>query len=254
MKSILFVLIVILSITACRDIAVGFLEVDEASYSIDSLVLFDQADSLRKMEVLWDRFQEAAVDLRQESSVLEEKTNAAKGKLNDFDEKTYNPLLAKLKTLSPGTPEYIACEQELEAAKILRDVKKEEWEEANLEWWNKKQEVKELAARSGIGEEKVFKQQMATLKGAIDRGNPWVTLPISGVLGTEPMIYSIENVYNEDSAAAELFGKSLSIIGGGKMLLKTDNKAPAGKYRISIRVENEGHSAVLKDIFVFIVE
>lgn len=73
-------------------------------------------------------------------------------------------------------------------------------------------------------------------------------------MGTEPLMYSIAEVSNESAANAELFRKSLTIMGGGRMYVDQNLEAPAGVYKVSIRIENEGQSALLKDVFTFIVE
>ncbi len=85
-------------------------------------------------------------------------------------------------------------------------------------------------------------------------GTPWVTLRIQGVLGTEPIIYSIESVKASDGGNAELFKNELEIIGGGTMYYPIQPKAPAGTYVVSIRLTNEGYSKVLEEAYTFVVK
>ena len=92
------------------------------------------------------------------------------------------------------------------------------------------------------------------MKNTIEYSIPWVTSPIDRVLGTEPLSYYIENVKNESAANAELFRKSLTIMGGGRMYVEQNLEAPAGRYVVSIRIENKGQRAVLEDVFTFIVD
>ena len=83
---------------------------------------------------------------------------------------------------------------------------------------------------------------------------PWTTLAIEGVLGTPTIHYEIEEVRSLTDGDAELFKKELSIIGGGIMYYAYDGKAPKGEYWVSIRISNEGHSVVKKDVFKLILK
>lgn len=88
----------------------------------------------------------------------------------------------------------------------------------------------------------------------LELGTPWVTLRMQGVLGTEPIVYSIESVKASDGGNAELFKEELEIIGGGSMYYPIQPKAPAGTYIVSIRLTNEGYSKVLEEAYTFIVK
>ena len=59
---------------------------------------------------------------------------------------------------------------------------------------------------------------------------------------------------NDNPGNAELFRKSLTILGGGRMNVAFDCKAPAGRYVVSVAIENEGQYAVLEEAFTFIVD
>ena len=43
----------------------------------------------------------------------------------------------------------------------------------------------------------------------------------------------------------------MTVIGGGRMYVDAKVDSPAGCYTVSLKVENEGHSAILTDIFTF---
>lgn len=88
----------------------------------------------------------------------------------------------------------------------------------------------------------------------LELNTPWVTLQIQGVLGTAPIIYSIESVISPDGGNAALFMEELEIIGGGTMYYPIQPKAPAGTYVVSIRLTNEGFSKVLENAYTFIVK
>ena len=58
----------------------------------------------------------------------------------------------------------------------------------------------------------------------------------------------------ETPESAELIREALSIMGGGRIHVALDVKAPAGVYVVSIILENEGLHRLLEDIYTFIVE
>ncbi len=88
----------------------------------------------------------------------------------------------------------------------------------------------------------------------IKNNAPWVTQPIQGIEGTDPIIYSVESVTASEGGDATLFKQELKIIGNGSFYYPLEHKAPAGKYVVSIRVTNEGYSHVVKDIYTFVVK
>ena len=54
--------------------------------------------------------------------------------------------------------------------------------------------------------------------------------------------------------AADDFSKYLTVICGGRMYVDAKVDSPEGCYTVSLKVENEGHSAILTDIFTFVLE
>ena len=99
-----------------------------------------------------------------------------------------------------------------------------------------------------------MKSEIVKLENRIKYQSPWVTQPIESVLGTEPLSYAIANVKNDNLENAELFRQSLTIMGGGRMNVAFGCKAPAGRYVVSIEIENEGQRAVLEEVYTFIVD
>lgn len=88
----------------------------------------------------------------------------------------------------------------------------------------------------------------------IDNNAPWVTLKVQGILGTPPLIYSLLDVVASEGGNAEMFKKELRVLGCGIMQVPLRPKSPKGKYLISLKVANEGHSANLKDVYTFIIK
>ena len=50
------------------------------------------------------------------------------------------------------------------------------------------------------------------------------------------------------------FARYLTVIGGGRIYVDSAVDSPEGMYYVSLLVENEGHSALLENVFTFIIE
>ena len=86
-------------------------------------------------------------------------------------------------------------------------------------------------------------------------GADWASNEMAGVLGTSPLIFSLEDVKATEGGNAELFKEQVRVIGGGRVYFPSkDIKAPNGTYVLSIRVSNPGYSVVLKDVFTVIIK
>ena len=77
----------------------------------------------------------------------------------------------------------------------------------------------------------------------------WVSYPIDGVQGTYPMYMKIYAVRTEESGDTAKFLAETKVRGDGTFDIPFDNEIPAGKYIVTLKVENEGYSAILTDIF-----
>ena len=80
---------------------------------------------------------------------------------------------------------------------------------------------------------------------------PWVSGAIQSVLGTDPKV-SVTSTAGEE--AASLFASELKVYGNSRMEVPLQPAAPKGSYRITLKVRNEGYSALLPDIFTFIIK
>lgn len=92
-------------------------------------------------------------------------------------------------------------------------------------------------------------------KNMIVSGADWASNEMAGVLGTNPIVFSLEDVKATDGGNAELFKEQIRVIGGGRVYFPSkDIKAPNGTYVLSIRVSNPGYEAVLEDVFTVIIK
>ena len=89
---------------------------------------------------------------------------------------------------------------------------------------------------------------------------PWVSYRIQGVAGTNPINYELADVKATEGGDAEKFKalaqKGLLKVDGGMIVLMHEGVAElpnSGRYTLSIRVYNDGHSQTIDDVYTIIV-
>ena len=89
---------------------------------------------------------------------------------------------------------------------------------------------------------------------------PWVSYRIQGVAGTNPINFELADVKATEGGDAEKF-KALAQKGllkgdGGMIVLMHEGVAElpnSGRYTLSLRVYNDGHSQTIDDVYTIIV-
>ncbi|MDD7461165.1 MAG: hypothetical protein PUK67_01570 [Prevotellaceae bacterium] len=90
--------------------------------------------------------------------------------------------------------------------------------------------------------------------------SPWTSLVIQGVAGTVPINYEFAGVQAKEGGDAAAFEKAVNAghvtVQGGivRVFQEAVENIPNGVYTLSLKVYNEGHSAILKDIITVVVE
>lgn len=84
-------------------------------------------------------------------------------------------------------------------------------------------------------------------------GQPWVSVPIEGVQGTQQIYISIKEIKNTDGNGDRLF-QYLKVRGDGTFEIPLHHNIPMGRYMISLNLKNEGWSKDLNDCFTIIVK
>ena len=89
---------------------------------------------------------------------------------------------------------------------------------------------------------------------------PWVSYRIQGVAGTNPINYELADVKATEGGDAEKFKalaqKGLLKVDGGMIVLMHEGVAElpnSGRYTLSLRVYNDGHSQTIDDVYTIIV-
>ncbi|CDF80180.1 conserved hypothetical protein [Formosa agariphila KMM 3901] len=91
----------------------------------------------------------------------------------------------------------------------------------------------------------------------IENQSPWVSQKISGVLGTEPLVFSVETVRSENvnQAGVDYFLNHVSVQGLGQVIYPLNTDTTPGTYIVSIRIDNAGdYSGVVEDALTITVE
>ena len=88
---------------------------------------------------------------------------------------------------------------------------------------------------------------------------PFVSTSIQGVAGTNPVNYELSSVKADSPSASELFMKLYKegkiSVAGGLIVVSQDasRQLTNGRYILSLKVYNEDHEAILKDVFKIVV-
>ena len=89
---------------------------------------------------------------------------------------------------------------------------------------------------------------IATDADRINRRVHWVTNPMEGVEGTQPIIYQLERVKDANGKDVTDLFKHTEVRGGGAVDIPYDHKLPIGEYKLTIKIWNEGYDKILEDI------
>ena len=252
MKKIWYILIVgcSLGFFACNDVEVGYLDVKNAAYAVDSLHIYKVEETLDKYNADYNEHMSSLLD---EIKELQKKEADMGDELDNLMDQIYD--LMDLQDAATSDEEYEELGIQIEELNNSYKVLFAKYRELGKEIASiKEKTVDKVAQELGFASEAIMKSEIVKLENRIKYQSPWVTQPIESVLGTEPLSYAIANVRNDNPGNAELFRKSLTILGGGRMNVAFDCKAPAGRYVVSVAIENEGQYAVLEEAFTFIVD
>ena len=226
-------------VSGCQDVTVGYLRVEHAKYGIDTLHI-----GLGSVNV-------QIAEMEKEYPPLKEWKEAAKraAELESVIDDYY---------MEQGDLEYEleGLDEELDAERIeeiymrLEEVNTiiDEYERPwNIPW------DMEDEGYCTYDEAMILYSQYLSYFSMIEKKLPWSTARIEGVLGTEPIRYSIAGITSE-GGDVDIFMSELVIYGGGRMQLPFEVKAPKGEYHVSILIENEGYSKLVENAFTFIVD
>lgn len=254
-KIYLFLMLIGMSLTGCHEVTVGYMKTDYAAYSIDSLHIYDTVEIRREIVRL------AAVSVSEYDSLeylMDSLMTYGKQLNTDYMSqgmKVYH-LESDLENLLEDSTGHV---QEIIDLKKQIEVEGKKLELMEIELDDVTEHVNEIKAKLGTMDPEAGKAETGVLEKLKDlriregKPIPWITSEIEGVSGTAPIVYSIAGVRAEKGGDEEAFCSYLTIMGGGRLVVPYDFKAPAGYYHISITISNEGYSRTVEDAFTFIV-
>ena len=251
MKRIIYVLMLgfVFGLSACEGVDVGYVETNNAVCPIDTLFLYNVEERLAEYKEYEAEFNKKAGTINERLEEIEEEMEDKRYDMYDIDDKLED--IKDAIDAGTATDEMVA---EYDRLMEEREGINAEIKALESERWDKREELKRIAKELGFDSAAQITDGVAKLENTLKYNIPWNTSPLGGILGTQPMTYSIGEVKNEKPENAEMFRKSLSIMGGGIMFVAFDVEAPAGTYTVSVVVENEGQRAVLEDAFTFILQ
>lgn len=258
MKTILNFMILagILLLAGCHDITVGYLFTDEAEYAPNEMEVTNIDERMVELQTLLEEFTTQAGTLQDEYDRLDavyqqkqEEYDALSAIINPIQDSIDNKLDLeldddKIAELQKRLDEELYPQQE---------ALEKEVNEADAAVHKAELELQQLADKLGITSSATLRSDIRKLQDRKEYGVPWVVTEMQGIQGTEPLIYEIVSVTNENAANAEKFRGYLRIVGGGKMYLQQDFDVPAGRYVVTVKVSNEGRSRIFQDAFTFVV-
>lgn len=83
-------------------------------------------------------------------------------------------------------------------------------------------------------------------------GVPWVSTPIQGLQGTNPIKITVKNIVTNTGDAGKL-QNYISIRGDGTMTIPAQADLPPGEYKISLNFQNEGYTKSIDNAFTIFV-
>lgn len=266
MKKLLYALVLLgcSFLYACDDTTVGYLDCANAKYSKDSLEIVRFSNLTTEIEGLKTTLnalyanEELAGLFRQVES-LNAQLKELEAKMEEMYDQAYE--LMEEMDIENGAlnPDFDKI-AELEAkAAELNEIMENEYLPLQMELEDEiymlMDQIIETCADMGHDDPFTMEEQIKQLQNQIDKNTPWTTSTIGQILGTEPMRYYLESIHSDQGEkAAEDFASYVQVVGGGRIYVDMKVDSPAGKYFVSLRVENEGHSAVLRDVFKFILK
>lgn len=256
-SSITGLLLSLLVLAACNRPDIGFLETANAAFSMDTLTI-TRYSNLRNhitgLQDLFRRYPEEIRTLMEATDALEADYAVKKNKQEEmYDE--CKQLVNKRNNVSS------------EADKAYWQALLDEAERKYYHWrdtvvWEVEKNIRDnktlitgKASSLHLDDPYAVREEIGQLQKQMDRETPWTTAQIEQILGTQPLTYSLAAVKTDNGdAAARDFAGHLTIIGGGRMYVDFRVDSPEGNYTVSLKVENEGHSAILEDVFTFVLQ
>lgn len=247
-------------LASCEKEHTGYLFTENARFPIDNLTLLRQEsyqNAVNRLETQLGSYTGEIADSLATLQVLEEKENELRKEVDNLEKvalKEAAAYYAYLDEVGEDERSQALLQKATEAQN--KQLARERVLAAHQQVVKKNQDkIASLCEEQDLENPISVKEELEKLKKQFGSDIPWTTSCIEQLLGTEPIIYTLESLRSDqgEEAAAD-FARYLTVIGGGRMYVDTKVNSPAGKYIVSLRVSNDGYSVVLPDIFTFILQ
>lgn len=251
------VLFATLLLGGCNPTTIGYLYTEQAVYPVNRLEIYNIPGRIARLEGDLKEFEEKGGPLQKEYDRLNAEYLKKDQEVKDYVGKVVLALEDSVHNiLKPGVDDAKIAELKEKLENEVyphRNQLGAERDKAQMEAQKAKLALDKLIDELQITSPVLIQKEIDELQGRIKFKSPWVTSKIEGIQGTEPLIYEIAGVSNENPENAVEFGKYLTAQGGGRLCLNQDVDVPDGEYKVSVKVSNEGHSEIFTDVFTFVV-
>lgn len=255
-KIYIFLTLISLSLAGCHEVTVGFMKADHAAYPIDSLHIYDTVairTEITRLSAMTVNEYDSLVYLKDSLKLYSEAMN------KEYSYRYATEILPLDRLLDTLREDSIHHVGEIERLKEKISLKKAVVDAIYDKYLVAEEHINDIMIRlstmdpsEGQAEPGVL-DRLRELRVRVGKPIPWTTSEIEGVDGTAPIFYTIVGVRAEKGGDAELFRQQLEIKGGGRLVVPYDFKAPAGYYKVTIAITNEGYSRTIENAFTFIV-
>lgn len=257
-KLYLFLIWAGLTLAGCHEVTVGYMKTEHAAYPIDSLQIYDTVAIRTEI----GRLANASVSLYDSLEFVKDSLQAESERIefeeyyDQWFETVFLPDQNLDKLLDQDSIYHVDeirnLREQIARNKELLQPIVDKMDALDVQI----QEIQDRLNNLDPSEQKTDGSVLKTLEEyrmRVKNRVSWTTSEIEGVDGTAPIFYYITGVRAEKGGNADIFRSELKIKGNGRFEVPYDFKAPAGYYHVSIRIENEGYSRMLDDVFTFII-
>ena len=253
MKNLIYLLILGTAslFSACHDITVGYLFVaPTAGYSQDTMPIFNIENEIKRLNYLQETFKIETAEQQDQLAQLEVEYKEKFQEARD----AYDEMLGPLEDEMDADPDNFDYDHYFDVYYEWSEKYEEPLFDITNEIEEIKNELDRIAEEMGLDAPEVIAKHIEEYHNKIDFNLPWTTPRIEGVQGTEPLIYTVISVKNENPENAAKFMNYVGTMGGGVIYVDLNVDVPVGTYTVTLEVKNEGRTKILNDVFTFLVK
>lgn len=241
--------------SACQDVTIGYLESDTAKYTIDTLHILNVNKGLQRLKATEADFYENNKELHDEAKQLMQDSLDIARQWKEEEDELLTPIWDEMLDESTTDEELMELmEQQFQIEEELEMKYQPLIDAIKVKMDEKNEELENLAADMGIGSLAILQKQITDYQEKVDYKLPWASPKIEGVQGTQPLLFSVIGVTSDNAEAAAKFMEYVGVLGDGTIYVDQNVDVSPGNYAVSLKIENEGRTRILENIFTFIMD